>query len=123
MFGYIYVTDTEGHGIQKFFDGEWIPADWANVKGDKPFFFNTPRGIAVDDNLYVYVADSKNHRIKKYTSGGEKLMAYWGKAKAKKGKNYGEFNEPSAVAISLDSTKIYVADTGNKRVQRFFIER
>ena len=123
MFGYIYVTDTEGHGIQKFFDGEWIPGQWANVKGNKPFFFNTPRGIAVDGNLYVYVADSKNHRIKKYTSGGEKLMAYWGKEKAKKGKKYGEFNEPSAVAVSVDSSKIYVADTGNKRIQRFLIER
>lgn len=123
MFGYIYVTDTEGHGIQKFFDGEWIPAKWTNVKGDKPLFFNTPRGIAVDDNLYVYVADSKNHRITKYTSGGEKLLASWGKGKGKKGKKYGEFNEPSAVAVSLDGTKIYVADTGNKRVQRFLVER
>ena len=122
MFGYIYVSDTKGHGIQKFFDGEWIPS-WPNVKGDNPFFFNSPHGIAVDNNLYVYVADTKNHRVKKYTSGGEKLMAHWGKRKAKKGSKYGEFNEPQGVAVNHDSTIIYVADTGNKRVQRFFIKR
>lgn len=122
MFGYIYVSDTEGHGIQKFFDGEWIPS-WPNVKGKKPYFFDSPQGIVVDNNLYVYIADTKNHRIKKYTSGGEKLMTYWGKKKAKKGKKYGEFNTPTDVAVNWDSTIIYVADSGNKRVQRFLIER
>ena len=122
MFGYIYVSDTKGHGIQKFFDGEWIPS-WPNVKGKKPFFFDSPHGITVDNKLYVYVADTNNHRIKKYTSGGEKLMAYWGKKHAKKGKQDGEFNKPRDVAVNQDSTMIYVADTGNKRVQRFLVKR
>ena len=122
MFGYIYVADTEGHGIQKYYDGEWIPS-WPNVKGNKPHFFNSPHGLAVDSNLYVYVADTENHRIKKYTSGGEKLLTYWGKKNAKKGKKYGEFNAPMDVTVNWDSTNIYVADTGNQRVQKFVIER
>jgi uncharacterized caspase-like protein len=122
VFGYIYVSDTEGHGIQKYYDGEWIPS-WPNVKGKKPHFFNSPHGLTVDSKLYVYVADTKNHRIKKYTSGGEKLLTYWGKKNAKKGKKYGEFNTPTDVAVNWDSTTIFVADTGNKRVQKFTIER
>ncbi len=121
MFGYVYVTDTKGHGIQKFFDGEWIPS-WPNVKGNKPYFFDSPHGITVDNNLYVYVADTKNHRIKKYTSRGEKLLTYWGKKKAKKGKKYGEFNMPTDVAVSWDNTTIFVSDSGNKRIQKFVIE-
>lgn len=123
MFGYIYVADTEGHGIQKYrYDGEWIPS-WPNVKGDKPHFFNSPHGLAVDSKLYVYVADTENHRIKKYTSLNAKLLTYWGKKDAKKGNKYGEFREPTSVAVNQNSTQIYVADTGNKRVQRFFVER
>jgi len=122
MFGYIYVADTGGHGIQKYYDGEWI-GGWPNVKGKKPHFFNSPHGLAVDSKAYVYVADTKNHRIKKYTSVGQKLLTYWGKKKAKKGKNYGEFNSPMGVAVNWDSTNIYVADTGNKRIQKFIVER
>jgi hypothetical protein len=71
MFGYVYIADTEGHGIQKFFDGEWIPSDIPNVKGNKPYFFDRPHGITVDNKLYLYIADTNNHRIKKYTSTGE----------------------------------------------------
>jgi sugar lactone lactonase YvrE len=122
MFGYIYVSDTEGHGIQKYYDGEWI-GGWPNVKGNEPHFFDSPHGLAVDSNAYVYVADTKNHRIKKYTSVNQKLLTYWGKEKAKKGKKYGEFNSPMGVAVNWDNTNIYVADTGNKRVQKFVVER
>jgi DNA-binding beta-propeller fold protein YncE len=126
MFGYIYVSDTGGHGIQKYYNGEWV-GGWPNFKGKKPTFFNSPHGLAVDSKLYVYVADTQNHRIKKYTNvwegRGEKLLTYWGKKDANKGKKYGEFNTPMGVAVNWDSTNIYVADTGNKRVQKFLVER
>ncbi len=122
MFGYIYVADTEGHGIQKYYDGEWLPS-WPNVQGKNDYFFDSPHGLTVDNNLYVYVADTQNNRIKKYTNGGEKLLTLWGRDKAKKGKKYGEFNTPMGVAVNWDSTNIYVADTGNKRIQKFVIER
>lgn len=122
LFGYIYVADTEGHGIQKFFDGEWIPSGIPNVKGDKPHFFDSPQGIAVDHKLFLYIADTKNHRIKKYTSIGGKLLTHWGKKNAKKGKKLGEFNQPMDIVLNWDNTAIYVADTGNKRVQRFLVK-
>ena len=121
--GYIYVSNTGAHGIQKFFNEEWIPG-WLNpyVSDSDPYFFNTPQGIAVDEKLFVYVADSKNHRVKKYTSNGDKLLTTWGKAKARSGRKYGEFNRPADVTVSPEGF-IYVADTGNKRVQRFVIMR
>lgn len=122
MFGYVYIADTEGHGIQKFFDGEWIPSDIPNVKGNKPHFFDRPHGIAVDNKLYLYIADTNNHRIKKYTSTGGKLLTFWGKKDAKKGNKYGEFNQPMDIALNWDNSLIYVADTGNKRVQRFLLK-
>lgn len=119
MFGYVYVANTGGHGIQKFFNGEWIKTRWPQLKGDKPYYFDSPHGIIVDNKLHVYVADTKNHRIKKYTSGGEKLMTILGKKKAKKGKKDGEFNEPRGLALNQNHTVLYVADTKNERIQRF----
>ncbi|GAK51339.1 polysaccharide deacetylase [Candidatus Moduliflexus flocculans] len=119
LFGYVYVADAGGNGIKKFFDEDWIKTSWPTVKGDKPSFFNSPRGVAVDNMLFVYVADTNNCRMKKYTNSGEKLMTMWGK----KGTKSGEFNQPRAVVVNRDGTLIYVADTGNKRIQRFVVER
>jgi DNA-binding beta-propeller fold protein YncE len=120
MFGYIYVADTEEHRIRKYYEGAWIPS-WPGGKGDKPYLFNSPHGLAVDRKFHVYVADTRNHRIKKYTSGGEKLLTFWGKKNAKKGKKYGEFNAPTGVTVNHDNTVVYVADTGNRRVQKFLL--
>ena len=38
--------------------------------GESPGLFNEPWGIAVDDS-YVYVADTWNHRIQKFTLEGD----------------------------------------------------
>ena len=86
VFGDAYVADAGGHGIKRFFDSDWIKTSWPTVKGNKPPFFDSPRGVAVDNALFVYVADTNNHRIKKYTNSGEKLMTMWGKKGSKYGK-------------------------------------
>lgn len=121
--GYIYVSNTGAHGIQRFFNEEWMPG-WLNpyVNDRDPYFFDTPQGLAVDDKLFVYVADMNNHRIKKYTSTGDRLLTIWGRPNARSGRQYGQFNRPEDVTVSRDGF-IYVADTGNRRIQRFVIMR
>jgi len=123
IWGSIYVSNTAGHGIQRYYpDGEWIPG-WPNVKGSDVYFFNSPHGLGIDEKNSIYVSDTNNHRIKKYSSGGKELLWFLGKNNAKKGKKYGEFNTPMDVAVNSDGTIIYVADTGNKRVQKFLIQQ
>jgi len=122
-FGYIYVADTGGHGIQRYsFDTTWIPG-WINAKGDSPYFFNSPHGVAVDANFHVYIADTNNDRIKKYTSDGKKLLACWGKQCWGNQDYHIDFNRPQGVAVSLGGRFMYVADTDNKRVRKFFFSK
>ena len=72
-----------------------------------------PENIVIDTLGNVYVADSDNHRIQKFTSNGTFLLE-WGN----KGSGPGEFSYPRG--ISMDSSgNVYVADSGNHRIQKF----
>ncbi|MDZ4179379.1 MAG: hypothetical protein U1E29_09125, partial [Coriobacteriia bacterium] len=73
--------------------------------------YATPYGIAVDSAGDVYVADTKNHRIKKVSPAGE-VLAIWGS----RGAGVGSFEHPEGVAVGTDG-RVFVADTGNDRVQ------
>lgn len=73
----------------------------------------TPFDVDVAAGGIVYVADSDNHRIQKFTSDGT-FLAKWGSS----GTDDGEFNRPWSVAADT-SGHVYVADTGNHRVQKF----
>jgi len=75
--------------------------------------FESPEGIAIDSSGYVYVCDSGNHRIQKFTSGGS-FLAKWGS----QGTGDGQFKSPLGIAID-SSGNVYVADYLNYRVQKF----
>jgi hypothetical protein len=75
--------------------------------------FNRPWGIAVDGGGNVYVADTDNHRIQKFTSSGTYLTR-WGTH----GHTDGQFYYPYNVAVDA-SGNVYVADTDNERIQKF----
>ena len=72
-----------------------------------------PSGIAVDTSGNVYVADTDNNRIQKFTSDGN-FIKEWGRT----GSGPGEFSHPSGIAV-MNSGNVYVADTGNNRIQKF----
>ena len=57
--------------------------------------FDRPEGIAVDGNGDVYVADTWNHRIQKFTADGT-YLTQWGRG----GSGEGQFNYPAGIAIS-----------------------
>ena len=70
---------------------------------------STP-GVAVDKDDNIYVSNSKNSLIHKFSKEGKLL-----KVVGQKGKQPGEFSDPSFVKIISD--KLYVCDRGNNRVQ------
>jgi len=80
---------------------------------DKPWHFNDPVDVAIDNNGCVYVVDEDNDRVQKFTSDGE-FITKWGSD----GSGDGEFLWPSGIAVD-GSGNVYVADTRNHRVQKF----
>ena len=74
--------------------------------------FLQPSGVATDGAGFVYVADTGNNRIVKYTTAGA-YVSQWGSA----GSGNGQFSGP--FGLTVVAGKVYVVDTGNARVQVF----
>lgn len=77
-------------------------------------------GIAVGTNGNVYVADTWNQRIQEFTSSGAFLRA-WGTSTPNGDLAHpkpNEFYGPRGIAVAPNGD-VYVADTGNKRIQVF----
>jgi sugar lactone lactonase YvrE len=85
---------------------------WGSL-GTAPGQFNLPRGVGGGISSDVYVADSGNNRIQRFTSSGGFIGA-WGSF----GSTAGQFSNPGGIAVDSDGN-VYVADTGNGRIQKF----
>ena len=120
--GNIYVVEQGqgspaiNHRVQKFDSSGNFTLKFGQLgTGDGQFKF--PSGIAVDSLGNIYVADNNNHRIQKFDSNGVfvgKIGTNGGDGTS--GTAAGEFNLPFGVAID-GSDNVYVADTGNHRIQ------
>ncbi|MBC7228401.1 MAG: TIGR03663 family protein [Thermoflexales bacterium] len=88
-------------------------------EGSGPGQFLRPRGVAVAPDGSVYVADSGNHRIQKFTADGQWVTA-WGSFGGcpEQTPPPGTFCEPWGVAVGPDGA-VYVADLWAHRVQKF----
>ena len=87
-------------------------ADWGTA-GSGDGEFNGPSGIAIDQQDVLYIVDSRNHRVQKFTKDGE-FLATWGSL----GSAEGQFNAPWGITIDQQGD-VYVADHKNHRVQKF----
>ena len=118
--GTIYVADSRNNRIQHFTSTGTYIGSWGRYadlsKGDAPGgTFNEPWGIAVAPNGNVYVVDTWNYRVQKFTGDG-KFLSMWGTNGF--GNTPEEFYGPRGIAIDKTG-RVYVVDTGNKRVVIF----
>src|SRR5436309_3389813 len=115
--GNVYVADTWNHRIQKFGADLTPILVWGQATGDlinpAPDKFWGPRGIAIDHQGNILVADTGTNRIRRYTPDGTHLGDF-----GRRGKEAGEFDEPTGIAVGPDGS-IYVAEGGNARIQKF----
>jgi tripartite motif-containing protein 71 len=103
---FFLLPDTALSGESYMFERMWptLPQPW---------YFDNPRGIAADQNGDVYIVDSFNNRIQKFTQDGEFITKWGGE-----GSSEGKFDHPNGIAID-NNNNVYVADSGNRRIQEF----
>lgn len=93
-------------------------AVWGKT-GEGPGEFNEPMGIAVDKEGNVYIADSRNARIQKFSSEGDFLLSWGDRAGlADQGDGNGRFSKPVDIAVNSNGD-VYVADYDNDIIQQF----
>jgi len=104
----ISVETYAGSGFEGFKDGNALEAR-----------FKSPNGLAVDGEGNVYVADSKNHRIRKITTDGKVItIAGTGLAGNSVGKGtQSRLNWPAGVAVDKNGN-VYIADYGNHCIKK-----
>lgn len=119
--GTLYVADTNNNRIDHFSASGQFLNSWGSfadltVGVAPPGTFNQPWAVAVSpDGKFVYVADTWNHRIQKFTSSGEPVKM-WGKPLYDP-----TTTDPLGIwgprGIAVDALgRVFVADTGNKRI-------
>ena len=117
--GTFYVADSRNNRIVHFTADGKLLGSWGTLGGvsgpAELGTFNEPWGVAVGPDGSVYVSDTWNHRIQKFTPDGQPITS-WGQ--------YGQADQPNGFwgprGLAVDAEgNVYVADTGNKRIVVF----
>lgn len=118
LFGYLMdsrelaLINAEGKLVRKF-----------GARGKKPGQTSRPGGFVFSEKYGLLVSDTGNNRIQVFTSTGGFVRIFGQKSglfgsRSKEGK----MNKPAGIALIKDKDTLYVADTGNSRVQAFNTE-
>ena len=114
----LYVSDRDGNRIQVFDKNRTFLFKWGS-KGTANGQFTIPYSVDVDSQDNVWVTDRGNHRIQKFDKDGNFLFKF-GNPDAHPRSASGKFDNPRQAAVDKDVKYIYVADSKNNRIQKFY---
>jgi tripartite motif-containing protein 71 len=122
--GDVYVADQLSYVVQKFNAGGQYLGQWGSFGGGHGQF-GPIGGLATDAAGNVYVIDSEHNRIEKFSPAGEYIKD-WGHFGSELGQfNFGSSQDPTKPpggGIAVYGGYVYVADSGNDRIERFNLE-
>lgn len=120
--GNVLVADSQNNRIQRFsWDGKVLPfpafakGPWSQAPGK----FKLPYDVDFDGLGNIFVADTQNHRIQKFTPQG-RFVKMWGRngGDGTPGVGQGEMDQPRGLATDPFGN-VWVADHENARVLKF----
>src|SRR5690606_10205349 len=121
--GNIYVADSDNHKIKKITPNGVVTTFAGSTQGDADGTgtdaqFNIPRGLAMDNQDNLYIADSNNHKIRKITPNGvvTTLAGSVSGFEDETGEN-AKFNLPYAIVID-GQNNLYIADHFNHKIRK-----
>ncbi|CAF3540854.1 unnamed protein product [Rotaria socialis] len=117
----LYIANANSNNIIK-----WVvnASTWTLIagapngqSGSTSTFLNNPYNFIFDPSGNLYVADTNNHRIQLFLSGQFNGTTIAG-VTALSGSATNKFDSPQSLALD-SNLNLYVADTGNDRIQYF----
>ena len=120
--GNVLVADSQNNRIQRFsWDGKVLPfpafakGPWSQAPGK----FKLPYDVDFDGLGNIFVADTQNHRIQRFTPKG-RFVRMWGRngGDGTPGVGPGEMDQPRGLATDPFGN-VWVADHENARVLKF----
>jgi DNA-binding beta-propeller fold protein YncE len=117
--GSVYVTDSSNNRVQRFTaEGRFLGS--FGRRGQDPGFLQIrltdrmllPTGLAIDGANNIFLSDTMNDRVMRYTASGRFLRRL-----GRHGSYRGQLVSPWGVAVS--ATTAFVADQGNYKIERF----
>ncbi|CAF1480846.1 unnamed protein product, partial [Adineta ricciae] len=121
--GNIYVAHSDCNTVVKWAANATTPIliGGLGVTGNTSRHLNFPRHMYLDEkNSYIYVADSNNHRIQRFSTNGNGNrtgVTVAGGNGAGSGAN--QLNTPTGVFVSRKDGSVYVSDRTNHRIQKW----
>jgi sugar lactone lactonase YvrE len=125
----VYIADSENNVVRAVsggtittFAGSGVGAEGYSGDGGPAVvaLLNCPRGVAVDANGNLYIADTKNHVVRQVVGGTITTLAGNGQ-QGFRGDNgpaiAASLDTPSSVAID-PSGNVFIADTHNQRIRQ-----
>lgn len=120
--GHLMIADTGNHRVQVLDTASLsvvATLGVSGVSGSDNGHFNHPSAVEIDPNAsHLIVADTANHRLQIFDSRSFAHIATLGSAGISGSDNL-HFDLPAGVHVNAVKRQIYVADTGNHRVQIF----
>lgn len=123
--GNVYIADTSNYRVRKVSPGGTIStfAGGGSSLGDggpaTAAQLNAPKGVAVDGQGNVYIADTNDNRVREVSPGGTiSTFAGGGSSLGDGGPaTAAELGQPSALAVDGQGN-VYITDTDNHRVRK-----
>lgn len=124
--GTVYVADTHNHRIRRIYPSGGVDTlvgsvqGYANAVGENALF-SYPIGLAIGTDGCLYVADSNNHCIRRIQLSTRIVSTYVGIAEPGWKDGFGPYarlHSPTGIAVHVDSSYLYVTDSGNQKIRR-----